>query len=112
MSQANAEQLMKLVEQTLKNSGNSDLSNYNLPTHPIAILTALQNGDCNAFGTEMAKGYFAASTANTILYGIELSLSDFINMADRKADEFEALKLYLDGISTYIIPSGSVRIND
>ncbi|WP_337045413.1 hypothetical protein [Emticicia sp. 17c] len=63
MSEANAKQMVALVEQALKNSGNSDLSNFTTPTDQVAILAALQAGNCTVFGTEMAKGYSNIITA-------------------------------------------------
>ncbi|WP_337045417.1 fibronectin type III domain-containing protein [Emticicia sp. 17c] len=63
MSEANAKQMIALVEQALKNSGNSDLSNFTTPTDQVAILAALQAGNCTVFGTEMAKGYSNIITA-------------------------------------------------
>jgi GH24 family phage-related lysozyme (muramidase) len=64
--------MVALVEQSLKNSGNSDLSNFTAPTDQAAILAALQAGNCTAFGTEMGKGYTNTITAggyNTNILG-------------------------------------------
>ncbi len=63
MSEANAQQMITLVEQALKNSGNSELSNFTRPLDQTAILEALQAGNCTGFGAEMAKGYTNTITA-------------------------------------------------
>jgi hypothetical protein len=49
MSEANAKQMVALVEQSLKNSGNSDLSNFTAPTDQAAILAAFRS--IRVFGT-------------------------------------------------------------
>lgn len=63
MSEGNAQQMITLVEQALKNSGNSELSNFTRPLDQTGILEALKAGNCANFGTEMAKGYTNTITA-------------------------------------------------
>jgi hypothetical protein len=58
MSEANAKQMVESIENALKNSGNSNLTAFNLPNKADAI-QALMVGSCTAFSEEMAKGFTA-----------------------------------------------------
>ena len=49
---------------------------------------------------------------NILIYGLQLSSANYISIADTKPDEFKDLKVYLNGVSTYTSPSGSVPIDD
>jgi hypothetical protein len=63
MSEANAKQMVESIENALKNSGNSNLTAFNLPNKADAI-KALMAGSCTALGEGMAKGFTATITAN------------------------------------------------